>query len=65
MVARPQRFGLDVPKACVFCAALEETLTHFLFDCPTTNLLWSRMLKWAGEHRLIGCWKEEVAHAIK
>ncbi|KAH0761419.1 hypothetical protein KY290_017492 [Solanum tuberosum] len=43
----------------------EETLTHLLFDCPITNLLWSRMLKWAGEHRPISCWQEEVAQAVK
>ncbi|KAK6773751.1 hypothetical protein RDI58_028989 [Solanum bulbocastanum] len=62
---RLQRFGLDVPNACIFCAALEETLTHLLFDYPITNSLWSRMLNWAGEHTPIGSWQEEVAHAVK
>ncbi|KAK4726912.1 hypothetical protein R3W88_031829 [Solanum pinnatisectum] len=64
-VDKLQSFGLDVPKACILCAAPVETLTHLLFDCPITNSLWSRMLKWAGEHRPIGYSQVEVAHAVK
>ncbi|XP_059290313.1 uncharacterized protein LOC132043877 [Lycium ferocissimum] len=59
-VDRLQKFGIDIPKDCIFCARDEETFDHFFFTCSHTRTIWGILFKWLGHTRRIGSWQEEV-----
>ncbi|XP_070056721.1 uncharacterized protein [Nicotiana tomentosiformis] len=50
-VERLQKFGIQVPFNCVFCALNIKIFSHLFFECSSTSMLWIRMLKWLGHHR--------------
>ncbi|XP_060211779.1 uncharacterized protein LOC132639342 [Lycium barbarum] len=60
IVDRLMKFGVQVPQTCVFCGLADEMFEHLFFDCPYVKTLWTRMLAWLGQHRLVGTWASEL-----
>nr|XP_016462545.1 PREDICTED: uncharacterized protein LOC107785694 [Nicotiana tabacum] len=53
--------GIQVEQECVLCnTTVVETLEHLFFDCGYSKVIWSTLLHWLGERRLIRSWEEEI-----
>lgn len=62
-VDRLQKWGIQVPSACVLCdSGLEETADHdhLFVSCAYSKCLWTSLLMWLGEKRQLGTWNDEV-----
>ncbi|XP_019256292.1 PREDICTED: uncharacterized protein LOC109234680 [Nicotiana attenuata] len=59
-VDRLQKFGIQVPLDCAFCARSIETFSHLFFDCSYTSIVWKRILNRLGHNRRIGSWRTEI-----
>ena len=36
----------EVSPLCSFCKEQDETITHLMYDCKKTNVLWKALKKW-------------------
>lgn len=47
---RLTKWGLDVPKICVFCQSKEESIEHLFVQRPFSIYLWNKLLMWIQQH---------------
>ncbi|XP_058752774.1 uncharacterized protein LOC131625952 [Vicia villosa] len=56
---RLHRFGLLNSICCCFCNAT-ETLTHLMFECVKTRVIWKYVLDWLQINHTPRGWNEEM-----
>ncbi|CAK8574623.1 unnamed protein product [Lathyrus sativus] len=60
---RLKRLGLTTDDRCKFCDK-EETIDHFLFDCPPFKTCWQQILVCLGFQHFPCEWREELEWLI-
>lgn len=53
IIERLVKFGVVVPKTCVFCDIADELFDNLFFECSITKDIWNRQLTWLGKDRRI------------
>lgn len=42
------RMVYESVMTCVLCQSVEESNAHLFFECPTTHMLWNKVMMWLG-----------------